>query len=757
MLHRHTRQHVSQSIDQIEAEKEPGLSELYEFVVGIFRRQLFTVLSIAALVAAAGTLYALVTPPTYTARATMIIDKGTAQVQLGGVISEVPTEVDSQIQLIKSEAVALAVAKKLKLADDPEFEGKPTGVRRLLHALHPSFLAAEGQNLESDRTRIAAFDALARLKVVRTGYVFDIDFWSFKPERAAQIANAFASAYIADQLSYKSQVAGDATAWLKTQIQELRDQSLAADEKVTQFKAKNNIVVAADGRLINDQQMSLLNTQLVAAREKTAETRARLDRIEAILNSNVSDARAIPTVTDTLTNPVIVKLRQQYLDFTSREAIWVREYGPDHLAVVNLRRQIQEIRASIADELRRIAETYKSEHAIAKQRQAELEKAVTDAVAQSQDTNRALATLRDLESAAETYRGLYRNALQRGTDLVQKQSYPGADARLVMGATPPPHPSSLPPLLIICASAIGGLMLGFGAGAVRATLDRVFRTPSQIETILQTKCVALVPAIKARSIADAKLLGSIPTSGRRIIVRNSVVSWDVVDQPLARFAEAMRTIRLEMQLGGSTKPVTTLGFTSSLPKEGKSTIACAFSLLTAQSGTRTILVDCDLRNPALSGKLAPKAEVGLLEVLSGKVQLEDAVWTDPVTGLTFLPSVVTKAQAAGSSTILASGELRAFFEKLRKSYDCVVADFSPAAPIIDVQGTAGLVDAYVFVVAWSQTKIDVAQLALGKATSVQDNLLGVVLNKVDFKTLGRYEGYRGDYYSDKYYGQYGQV
>jgi succinoglycan biosynthesis transport protein ExoP len=116
-----------------------------------------------------------------------------------------------------------------------------------------------------------------------------------------------------------------------------------------------------------------------------------------------------------------------------------------------------------------------------------------------------------------------------------------------------------------------------------------------------------------------------------------------------------------------------------------------------------------------------------------------------------------KSRAAESSAVLASPSLRAFFEKLRQKYDYVIVDFSPTAPIIDVQSTTGLVDSYVFVVEWGRTHIDVAELALSKATVVQENLLGVVLNKVNFKTLGHYEGYRRDYYSDKHYGQYGQV
>ena len=116
---------------------------------------------------------------------------------------------------------------------------------------------------------------LEHLKINRTGFVVELEFSSLNPERAAEIANAFAECYIEDRLKSKQQAAQEASVWLKDQIRELRDQSLRADEAVVTFKAKKNIV-AADGRLINDQEITLLNNQLVVAREKTAETRARL-------------------------------------------------------------------------------------------------------------------------------------------------------------------------------------------------------------------------------------------------------------------------------------------------------------------------------------------------------------------------------------------------------------------------------------------------------------------------------------------------
>jgi succinoglycan biosynthesis transport protein ExoP len=242
----------------------------------------------------------------------------------------------------------------------------------------------------------------------------------------------------------------------------------------------------------------------------------------------------------------------------------------------------------------------------------------------------------------------------------------------------------------------------------------------------------------------------------RSIVRNASFIWEVVDHPFSRFAEAMRSIKSAADLSGPEKKATkTIGFTSSLPGEGKSTISAAFALLTARTGARTILIDGDLRNPALSASLAPRAEHGILDVVLGKKPIEEVLWKDPETGLVLLPGS-TGPRIAHSSEVLGSPAVRTLLEELRQKFEYVIVDLPPVAPIVDVQSTAGLVDYYVFITEWARTKIEVAQLALKKASVVHDNLLGVILNKVDFKRLGRYERRLSDYYSDEHYAQYGE-
>jgi succinoglycan biosynthesis transport protein ExoP len=155
----------------------------------------------------------------------------------------------------------------------------------------------------------------------------------------------------------------------------------------------------------------------------------------------------------------------------------------------------------------------------------------------------------------------------------------------------------------------------------------------------------------------------------------------------------------------------------------------------------------------LSRRLVPRAKVGLVEVLAKQVAIEDALCVDPDTRLAFLPAVVNE-RIARTSQLLASEEIKLLFERLRQSYEYIVVDLSPLAPVVDVRAMTHLVDSFVFVVEWGRTKIDVVEHALRTAQGVYDKLLGVVLNKADLNVLSRYETHRVKYYHNRYYARY---
>ena len=607
------------------------------------------------------------------------------------------------------------------------------------------------------RTAIGTFED--NLKVKRSGltYTIDIEFKSLNPERAAQVANATADAYVVDTLDAKYQTTRRAASWMQDRLKELREETANAEHAVVDYKTKNHIVDSG-GRLMNEQQLAELNSALIQARAMTAETKARLDRVQQIIaQGDVDPASSVTaTVADTLKSEVINKLRTQYLEFDAKASLWTPKYGANHLAVVNLRNQMRELRRNIFAELERTAETFKSDYEIAKAREESVQKSLNQIVAKSQTTNEAQITLHSLQSTAETYRALYDSFLQRYMESVQQQSFPVSEARLITSATRPLTKSSPKSMLVLALAGFGGVILGLGLGVLRDISDRVFRSTGQVEERLKADCISVVPLVKSAPkpkeeqwpdvlfLADPRIAASSWTTELLSTVANS---------PLSRFAESIRAIKVAADLK-VVKTNRVIGITSSVPNEGKSTIAVALAELIAHGGARVLLVDCDLRNPSLSRKLAGEAEVGLLEVIAGRVSIEDVLWFDAATGFEFLPAILP-ARLAHSSEILRSELTLKLFEALRDSYDYVIVDLSPLAPVVDVRVVTSLVDSFVFVVEWGRTKIDVAEHALANAPGVHENLLGVVLNKADMNTFARYQSHRGNYYYNRYYARYG--
>ena len=144
------------------------------------------------------------------------------------------------------------------------------------------------------------------------------------------------------------------------------------------------------------------------------------------------------------------------------------------------------------------------------------------------------------------------------------------------------------------------------------------------------------------------------------------------------------------------------------------------------------------------------ALAGMVEVIAGERTLEDVIWKDPKTGLSVLPTV-RKKPLIHTSEILSSAPTRLLFEKLRASYDYVVVDLPPLAPVVDTRAGGHLVDGLILVVEWASTRIDVVQQSLHAAPNLQGVLIGAVVNKTDMKALKRYTNYN----IDEHYGRYG--
>lgn len=716
----------------------------FERVADVLRRQWPLIATAVAASLVLVIIYLVTAPAMYTANARIMLDTRPTQVlqkdneNSNSALID-PGFVDSQVEVINSDDLLLSVVRSLHLTEDPEFRGSNPGIiAGMLGRLTSLFETGEPPSQERlEHAAVGMIQKNLRVERLLTTYVLSLSYQARTPDKAVRIANAIADAYIVGALEAKYQSTKRATEWLHQRSIELSEQATASDRAVQTFKAEHNIVGTSRG-LMSEQQLSDLNTQLVQARAGTAEAKARLDRIQAISDQDVAQS----TVTDALNNPVITRLRAQYLDLSAQYADWSKRYGKTHLAAVNLANKMDEVRKNIADELHRIADAYRSDYEIAKSREASLEKSVKDLVAQAGHTGQAEVQLRDLESAADTYRNLYNTFLEKLQSTTQNQSFPISEARLISTATKPDHKSSPRSVLALFGGLVGGLCLGLGAAFARELLSDVLRTPGEVEEELGVKCLGILPDIGPATRANAMLSTSAQTNAPEL-------SRYVVDHPFSRFAETLRNIKVSIDVARLTREIKVVGIVSSLPKEGKTTVAANFAHLIALTGHRTVLIDGDLHTRSLTRALAPNAKTGLVEALNDPGSLGYHVQRSKETGLDFLPSVVA-SRMVNSADVIGSKAMGELLKVLRDHYDFIVIDLAPVMPVADSKAVSFLIDAMVYVIEWGQTTRSALQESISGSEMLQKKVLGAVLNRANPKMLKRIEAYKGKHHNSYY-------
>ena len=730
-----------------------SLADTFQALTGLFRRRYPIFIVVTLMTLGIGILYVATTPSIYTANALMVIDTRKLQAyqpaSAGGELGMDAETVQTQVDLLQSANVVQSVVRDLHLTDDPEFTEGRQGFSKKVFGLLSRYNGPPPEPSEAQVQRQAVASFQRYLNVARDGqtYVMQVSFQSTDPIKAARIANAVVEAYITDQLEAKFQSTKRASLWMQDRIGELRSQATTADRAVVTFKTTNNIV-DADGQQMNEQQLSGINNQLMLAHAATAEAKARVDRINDVMKQPIPDA----FVTDALHNEIIVKLRSQYLELAGREAIYSTRYGVNHEAVVNIRTQMNELQRNMADEMRKIGQTYQSEYTIAQAREDALSSSLKSSVTESQATNQAKVDLHELQSSAQSYRSLYDSFLQRYMDAVQQQSFPLTEARLISPAEAPGGRSWPNVPSVIGASLAGGLLLSFGLALFREMGDRVFRASGQIEDKLGIDCLATLPVI--RSNVRSSVPARIPEDGLREIALPPGLWRHALDQPFSAYAEGLRSVKITADLAATGRSSTVIGITSTLPGEGKSTIAANFAALLAHAGNRVLLVDADLRNPSLSRHLAPLAERGLVDVINGRAGFDACLWTETGAQFAFMPSGAAP-RLLHTNALLGSEAVRNLFKEARARYDYILVDLAPLAPVVDTRATVHFVDSYIYTVEWGRTRTDVIAHVLGNAREIHDNILGAVINKADLSILSRYERHHGRDYHRKYYRRYG--
>jgi capsular exopolysaccharide synthesis family protein len=322
---------------------------------------------------------------------------------------------------------------------------------------------------------------------------------------------------------------------------------------------------------------------------------------------------------------------------------------------------------------------------------------------------------------------MYETFLSRFRETQQQEDIQTPDARIISSAEVPGAPSSPNKTLALGMALPGGLFLGFLLALMAEKMDSGFRTSQQIERALGVPVLSVFPEVRNGRPADS-----------------------IVDKPMSAFAEAVRGLQMGIVLSNPAKRPKVVVVTSSVPNEGKTTIAISLARLAARQGMKVALVDGDLRNPGIGAEIGKlPAAFGLIQFLTGEKPLEQCLAPDPRSSALVLP-VIGKAKSAPD--LLGSIAMENLIRALSASHDLVVIDTAPLLPVNDSKILAGLASCVVMVVRWEDTPRDAVLGAVRSLNEVRTPLAGVVLARADRKRHNYYNfGYRAGRSYNKYY------
>lgn len=625
--------------------------------------------TVAALILAL--LLLVFVPPQYTAVTQILIDP--TDLRAVGNDTTQPTEmsdaalmqVESQVNVLKSDAVLRRVVASQGLDYDPEF------------ARGPSFLSALlGRTAMPGGPALAALDELKRRVQVKRDertFVVEVDVSSVDPMKAVRIANGIAQAYLDEETQQRADAAKQVSQSLSARLQDLKNSVRDAEEKAEAYKAQNNLL-AANGQLVTDQQLTEANNQLSTAHAHTAETKARLDQIEAVQQSK-DEIGAFP---EALQSPAIAALRAQYAEVMRREAEQTATLGALHPAVIDIQAQADRLHRMIDDEIARTATSARTEYETAKASEQALADNLARLKATAASNDQAMVGLRELERDAQANRDIYQAFLVRARETGEQEQLDTKNIRILSKADLPQRRSSPPPTLII---ALGAMMLGAAAGTGIVFLrpqDQIGAPSGGIGDSLR------------RLFAGA---GFLPAAAHGVPVLAILPATDVsfglteVDDPASPFGRQMRKVYDEVRANHTAAGnPSVLVVAADGDDDDTATVALSLAALGAAT-ERVLLIDADLRLRTLSAIDADEGDAGLVDVATGRRPLADAITLDRDTNINLIAFVTPESRR---DRRIEDADIERAFDQTRRYDMVIVAGMNGRDPSIRFFG--GLVD-----------------------------------------------------------------
>jgi len=559
------------------------------------------------------------------------------------------------------------------------------------------------------------------------------------PEMAAKIANALSQEYILYTLESLRESARGSKEFIESQIKIFGTELDSAEENLRQYKQKSGVF------LLSETAKEIINSlaQFEVEKEKAVvelnETESSIKKLENELARDEASygyykkIASFPTISN---SPLILKLKEQLKEFELQK----QEYQNDSIKLKQIEEQIVQVEQEINQTSKQIGlagpsvgdpvfQTIITNIINSETRLIALESRI-DALNQIIERHNyrlkqlpeAEVNLAQLERQRKANEEIYTMLLGKLEESKIAEAMQISQARIIDYAIIPDSPVEPKPKQNGILGLLLGLLIGIGGAFLLEYIDTTIKTSKEIEELTNISVLASIPLVKNKQPID------IPT----------------INEPHSDIAEAYRILRTNISFSAAARPIKSLLVTSTIPQEGKTTTCVNLGITFAQLGQKVIILDCDFRRPKLHNhfkEFVRNNHNGLSDVLINRIKLKDAVIKSPFENLYFITSGTIPSNPA---ELLGSSRMTEILNDLKSNFEFILIDAPPALGIADARVLGKICDGILVVVMTGKTSRDAVFEVKEELERAGEKIIGYVLNGVDITQ--RYHRYRYYHY-----------
>lgn len=757
---------AEQPLAQTLSASESHLSEqkdLRSYMALVYRRK-WMIVTIVLVVTTLVTLYMYRLPSVYQAETTIRIEqKSESFLRAKDIVINTahdPAYWRTQLKLLENPMLARRVILALNLHHNPAFLTTRTARQGPLSSLdtlavwRPRAAPAPetggqsaipaGANAEEltdeQRAQLAPYvgTLLANLSIepVAETNLVKIRFTHTDPEIAMKVTDTLAELFIHDDVKWANEGLNNASAQLAMQIADLQMTIKQQEEERLNYIRNHGLPLGQmKGENLTGVRLDTLSGQLLAAENE-----------RKVLQASYEAAKMAPSteaVPEVQADKAVQEMKAKLRLLEQRRSALLVKYTPEWHEIKEIDEEIRQLKTDLAKSSNEVVASMKARYDAAIAREHALRSAYYGELGTANRQSQAEIELNSLNQKIETNKQLYTTLFQRQQELQIDQSDRQGNVAISTRSERPASPVGPQRARSILIAFFLSLFAGTALALLLQQLDDSIKSVDELVAYTNLPNLALIPSMTGQKVEDRRGLAAFSR-------RKELPSAELLENARSPVAEAFRHLRTSLLFSSGAGAPRSILVTSGQALEGKTTVAFNTAVALAQTGTKVLLVDCDLRRPSVQKHINAEIEPGLTDYLSGEIKLDEALRTYPQ--LPNLKIMTSGYLPSNPAELLGSEEMLAFLNRAKEQFTHVIIDSPPSVSFADGAILSTLVDGVVIVVHGGKSSRAIVRHLINRLSGVGARICGTVLNNV------RPQPY--DYYYNSYYYSYqseGQV